>query len=203
VLTRVTYIAWVCCCRTFVDVICLCLGFFFIDFAAGYRRSYSTYCIQGREQSKRLYAKRKHSSLQRSYRSSYRRHAGSNKRQHVPPSRRREGPCRGRLCQWQQVRPSPRSSRRGYCVEETPDRRKSLYLARAFREDLPLAKEPSLQQHSIHIRQPNSSVSPDTPYIYISANESSALVGFLLSLTPLSNVLLGWRGAGGLGAAEV
>jgi len=30
-----------------------------------------------------------------------------------------------------------------------------------------------------------------------------ALVGFLLSLTPLSNVLLGWRGSGGLGAAEV
>ena len=29
-----------------------------------------------------------------------------------------------------------------------------------------------------------------------------ALVGFLLSLTPLSNVLLGWRGSGGLGAAE-
>jgi len=30
-----------------------------------------------------------------------------------------------------------------------------------------------------------------------------ALSGFLLSLTPLSNVLLGWRGSGGLGAAEV
>jgi len=30
-----------------------------------------------------------------------------------------------------------------------------------------------------------------------------AIVGFLLSLTPLSNILLGWRGAGGLGAAEV
>ncbi|KAK5255320.1 hypothetical protein LTR40_010865, partial [Exophiala xenobiotica] len=30
-----------------------------------------------------------------------------------------------------------------------------------------------------------------------------ALCGFLLSLTPLSNILLGWRGAGGLGAAEV
>jgi succinate-acetate transporter protein len=30
-----------------------------------------------------------------------------------------------------------------------------------------------------------------------------ALVGFLLSLTPLSNVLMGWRGSGGLGAAEV
>lgn len=30
-----------------------------------------------------------------------------------------------------------------------------------------------------------------------------ALVGFLLCLTPLSNVLMGWRGAGGLGAAEV
>jgi succinate-acetate transporter protein len=30
-----------------------------------------------------------------------------------------------------------------------------------------------------------------------------ALVGFLLSLTPLSNILLGWRGSGGLGAAEV
>jgi len=29
-----------------------------------------------------------------------------------------------------------------------------------------------------------------------------AICGFLLSLTPLSNVLLGWRGAGGLGAAE-
>jgi len=37
----------------------------------------------------------------------------------------------------------------------------------------------------------------------ISANRNSALVGFLLSLSPLSNVLLGWRGAGGLGAAEV
>jgi hypothetical protein len=33
--------------------------------------------------------------------------------------------------------------------------------------------------------------------------KSSALIGFLLSLTPLSNVLLGWRGSGGLGAAEV
>ncbi|KAJ9493684.1 hypothetical protein H2202_010846 [Exophiala xenobiotica] len=30
-----------------------------------------------------------------------------------------------------------------------------------------------------------------------------ALGGFLLSLSPLSNVLLGWRGSGGLGAAEV
>jgi len=30
-----------------------------------------------------------------------------------------------------------------------------------------------------------------------------AIVGFLISLTPLSNVLLGWRGSGGLGAAEV
>ncbi|KIX95968.1 uncharacterized protein Z520_08223 [Fonsecaea multimorphosa CBS 102226] len=29
------------------------------------------------------------------------------------------------------------------------------------------------------------------------------LVGFLLCVTPLSNVLMGWRGAGGLGAAEV
>jgi len=29
-----------------------------------------------------------------------------------------------------------------------------------------------------------------------------ALVGFLISLSPLSNTLLGWRGAGGLGAAE-
>lgn len=32
---------------------------------------------------------------------------------------------------------------------------------------------------------------------------SSALGGFLLSLTPLSNVLMGWQGSGGLGAAEV
>lgn len=30
-----------------------------------------------------------------------------------------------------------------------------------------------------------------------------ALGGFLLSLSPLSNVLMGWRGAGGTGAAEV
>jgi len=29
-----------------------------------------------------------------------------------------------------------------------------------------------------------------------------AIVGFLLSLTPLSNILLGWHGSGGLGAAE-
>ncbi len=31
----------------------------------------------------------------------------------------------------------------------------------------------------------------------------SALAGLLLSLTPLSNALLGWRGAGGLGAAQM
>lgn len=30
-----------------------------------------------------------------------------------------------------------------------------------------------------------------------------ALAGFLLSLTPLCNVLMGWQGSGGLGAAEV
>jgi len=30
-----------------------------------------------------------------------------------------------------------------------------------------------------------------------------ALCGFIMSLTPLSNVLMGWRGAGGTGAAEV
>jgi len=36
----------------------------------------------------------------------------------------------------------------------------------------------------------------------IPLTRSSAIAGFLLSLTPLSNVLLGWRGAGGLGAAE-
>lgn len=30
-----------------------------------------------------------------------------------------------------------------------------------------------------------------------------ALAGFLLSLSPLSNILLGWRGSGGLGAAEI
>ena len=41
------------------------------------------------------------------------------------------------------------------------------------------------------------------PSVLPFTNTSSALVGFLLSLTPLSNVLLGWRGAGGLGAAEV
>ena len=32
---------------------------------------------------------------------------------------------------------------------------------------------------------------------------SSALVGFLLSLTPLSCDLMGWRGAGGNGAADI
>lgn len=30
-----------------------------------------------------------------------------------------------------------------------------------------------------------------------------ALVGFLLSLTPLSNILMGWQGSGGLGAATI
>lgn len=30
-----------------------------------------------------------------------------------------------------------------------------------------------------------------------------ALIGFLMSLTPVSCALMGWRGAGGLGAAEV
>ena len=31
---------------------------------------------------------------------------------------------------------------------------------------------------------------------------SSALAGFLLSLTPLSCILMGWRGAGGSGASD-
>ena len=35
------------------------------------------------------------------------------------------------------------------------------------------------------------------------ANLVSALVGFLLSLTPLSCQLMGWRGAGGNGAATI
>jgi hypothetical protein len=35
------------------------------------------------------------------------------------------------------------------------------------------------------------------------ANEDSALVGFLLSLTPLSMTLMGWRGAGNNGAASI
>lgn len=33
------------------------------------------------------------------------------------------------------------------------------------------------------------------------ANYDRALIGFLLSLTPLSMDLMGWRGAGGNGAA--
>jgi hypothetical protein len=37
---------------------------------------------------------------------------------------------------------------------------------------------------------------------YYLLTQRSAIVGFLISLTPLSNVLLGWRGSGGLGAAE-
>jgi hypothetical protein len=35
------------------------------------------------------------------------------------------------------------------------------------------------------------------------ANTDSALVGFLLSLTPLSWTLMGWRGAGGSGSASI
>ena len=31
----------------------------------------------------------------------------------------------------------------------------------------------------------------------------SGLAGFVISLTPLANVLLGWQGSGGDGAAEV
>ena len=34
------------------------------------------------------------------------------------------------------------------------------------------------------------------------ADMNSALVGFLLSLTPLSCILMGWRGAGGSGASD-
>lgn len=33
--------------------------------------------------------------------------------------------------------------------------------------------------------------------------ESRALLGFLMALTPVTNALMRWRGAGGLGAAEV
>ena len=40
-------------------------------------------------------------------------------------------------------------------------------------------------------------------FILLLLTAHSALCGFLLSLTPLSNILMGWRGAGGLGAAEV
>lgn len=35
------------------------------------------------------------------------------------------------------------------------------------------------------------------------ANQVSALGGFLLALTPLSNILLGWRGSGVIGASDV
>ena len=35
----------------------------------------------------------------------------------------------------------------------------------------------------------------------IQSDRNSALIGFLLSLTPLSMDLMGWRGAGGNGAA--
>lgn len=34
-------------------------------------------------------------------------------------------------------------------------------------------------------------------------NMSSALIGFLLSLHPLSMILMGWRGAGGSGASNI
>lgn len=34
-------------------------------------------------------------------------------------------------------------------------------------------------------------------------NLDSALIGFLLSLTPLSMTLMGWRGAGGSGSASI
>lgn len=37
--------------------------------------------------------------------------------------------------------------------------------------------------------------------IYIFSEHTRALIGFLLSLTPLSMDLMGWRGAGGNGAA--
>jgi hypothetical protein len=40
------------------------------------------------------------------------------------------------------------------------------------------------------------------PFWFVVANENSALVGFLLSLTPLSMTLMGWRGAGNNGAAS-
>jgi len=35
------------------------------------------------------------------------------------------------------------------------------------------------------------------------ADSRRALIGFLLSLTPLACTLMGWRGAGGNGAANV
>lgn len=34
-------------------------------------------------------------------------------------------------------------------------------------------------------------------------NAVSALAGFLLSLSPLSCILMGWRGAGGTGASDI
>ena len=36
-----------------------------------------------------------------------------------------------------------------------------------------------------------------------STDTGSALIGFLLSLHPLSMTLMGWRGAGGSGAASI
>jgi hypothetical protein len=47
-----------------------------------------------------------------------------------------------------------------------------------------------------HCKRSIRQVSPQT-------NARSALIGFLLSLTPLSWTLMGWRGAGGSGAASI
>jgi hypothetical protein len=39
--------------------------------------------------------------------------------------------------------------------------------------------------------------------MFFQTNARSALVGFLLSLTPLSWTLMGWRGAGASGSASI
>ena len=52
--------------------------------------------------------------------------------------------------------------------------------------------------------KPSKSSTPPQSNSFIRANYQviRALIGFVLSLTPLSCDLMGWRGAGGTGAAS-
>lgn len=81
-----------------------------------------------------------------------------------------------------------------------------LHLARAFREDLSISSKCRQRRAAQDCRQPNAIVS------LLCACSASikanlllrALVGFLLSLTPLTNDLMNWRGAQtGNGSASI
>ena len=97
-------------------------------------------------------------------------------------------------------RQQPRCRR---CVEEDSNDGQLVHFSRAIREDLPLPSEQSCWRAPKDRWQPNAFVGPRLQTVWHLLTANSALIGFLLSLTPLSMDLMQFRGVPPTGAAGI